>query len=707
MPNTPQVNFSFSNNNVQSSTPLLGVSYVLARTTKGQFNDPSELIRSYSQFQRIFGEEIVPDGSISNIKKALELGSILRVSRVMGAGPTSYGEAKPGTVTSSSYNIPEDDWGTSGITDAVVTPSFNVNGQVMLMFTSNYSQSTPTCKVSSEPMVFSYQGNVNGKNTWVSGYSKATFTSGSTVSVTDFTFNGINVTEPISLSVTAASEENSEVSIKLTNPKDSGSSITIVLGIKTKEMGSGIVDSIGYNLNRNFYLYTTNNGGPTNKVYLNQATGFDNNGNVPTENLLDSTLLFSYSKAGSSNVFIEPSVFQSYIDNAPNLQFVLTDVQATGDVMTQVKDTIKDLNNVVGLLRSYSNWQATITIDGADLSAPYNTSYMVINEGENGGNANDDTWYQAYKATESYNDGYQLICSHLAQYTAEDGINQISVYQRIASEVASKFEVVLYVEVPKYNEEGDVRTVDETVNWLSTNLPAIGNDKSVAYFGGGIKYYDENGALQNCDVLGSVIGLGDSSASNYGPWYSFSGMNRGVITNAVGPVIENLGGPGKIQELQKLAEWYCNLFVVKDTRNLGKQTMLWHGFTSNPRSDSEKFLSIVRLNLYLKKTLRPILESYIEEPNTWSTWAPMYYEGKVVMDDLVNRKAMSSYQWLGDQNATSYEDLQVNNEADVRQGKYHLIIKYRDIVPLQEITVDINIDAASQSVDITTSGTES
>ena len=704
MPNTPQVNFNFYNNNVQNSTPLLGVSYVLARTTKGQFNDPSELIRSYSQFQRIFGEEIVPDGSISNIKKALELGSILRVSRVMGAGPTSYGEAKPGTVTSSRYEIPKDAWGTGGIIDAVITPSFNVNGQVMLMFTSNYSQSTPTCKVSGEPMVFSYQGNVNGKNTWVSSYSKATFTSGPTVSVTDFTFGDAKVTGAISLSVTAASEENSEISIKLTNPKDSGSSITVVLGIRTKEMGSGIVDSIGYNLNRNFYLYTTNNGGPTNKIYLNQVTGFDNNGNVPTENLLDSTLLFSYSKAGSSNVFIEPSVFQSYIDNAPNLRFVLTDVQATGAIMTQVKDTIKDLNNVVGLLRSYSDWQATITIDGADLSAPYNTSYMVINEGENGGDASNDTWYQAYKATEAYNDGYQLICSHLCQY-GED-INPINIYQKIANEVANKFELVLYVEVPKYNESGDIRTVSEVTNWLKTNEPIIGNSKSVAYYAGGIKYYDEYGSLQNCDVLGSVIGLGDTSASDYGPWYSFSGMNRGVITQAQGPVMENLGGPGKVEELQQLADWYCNLFVIKDTRASGKQTMLWHGFTSNPKNDSEKLLSIVRLNLYIKKSLRPILESYLEEPNTWSTWKSMYYEGKEVMDDLVNRQAMSEYTWIGDQDATSYDDLQVNNEADVRQGKYHLVIKYKDIVPLQEITVDVVIDAANNSVNITSSSSE-
>ena len=40
MPNTPRVEFNFQNNNVQQSVPLLGVSHVMARTTKGPFNQP-------------------------------------------------------------------------------------------------------------------------------------------------------------------------------------------------------------------------------------------------------------------------------------------------------------------------------------------------------------------------------------------------------------------------------------------------------------------------------------------------------------------------------------------------------------------------------------------------------------------------------------------------------------------------------------------
>ena len=42
MPQTPRVRFNFKNLNVQSSVPLLGVINVVARTTKGPFEDPKD-----------------------------------------------------------------------------------------------------------------------------------------------------------------------------------------------------------------------------------------------------------------------------------------------------------------------------------------------------------------------------------------------------------------------------------------------------------------------------------------------------------------------------------------------------------------------------------------------------------------------------------------------------------------------------------------
>lgn len=624
MPNTPRVEFNFQNNNVQQSVPLLGVSHVMARTTKGPFNQPDEVFSTYTQFQRVYGEEIVPDDSISNIMKAFEIGSKIRVSRVAGAETTvAKGQAKTYTFSSTT-----------------------------------------------------------GK--------------GSTGSQT-------------------------KITIKLEDP-NSDDTISMILNINTKEAGSPILDDTGYGLNRNFYGRFYAQEGPTTKIYFQQFKAYTTIDNDPdgehdyqmqiaAEDIISTNQFFSGSKAGSSSVFVESQVLQDFINNTPNIELVLASDESTASFDDEFNNKLKaqGINGVVSTLASYSNWQGSVLFDNTAISTA-SSPLVIINEGDNGGKSSAATWVEAYEALKGYSDGYQLIASHIHQNdmvkakSSGPGVDPDpngwkSAYVEIAKDVVANFETVLYVEVPKYDSEGKVQTPDGIINQLETLVPQIGYAKNIAYFAGGIKYYDANGALQSCDLLGSVIGLGDASASQYGPWYSFSGMNRGVIASALGPVTENLGGPSKIEELQKLAEWYCNLFVIKDTRTQGKRTMLWHGFTSNPKSDSEKFLSIVRLNLYLKKNLRPILESYLEEPNTWSTWQSIYYEAKKILDDLIGT-AITEYTWMGDQDAQSYGDLVVNNEADVRQGKYHIILKYKEIVPLQEVTMDIVIDSVSKDVNI-------
>lgn len=612
MPNTPRVNFDFQNNNVQASVPLLGVSHVVARTTRGKFNDPSELITSWAQFQRIFGDEIVPDGSISNIKKALEIGSMLRVSRVAGAEDLAYGEAK------------------------------------------------------------------------------------------------IYVKDQESEEATKAT-----LQITLTNPDDNTQQIYMTVEIKTKEAGSPVLDNTGYGLNRDFYIKLALNGGPNYQVNFIQFKGMppEEGAAIPTADILATNMLFAGAKLGASP-FVEPSVLQDFVSSVPNIELVFKSASASAALPggTEIAARIKTVNDIIATLRTYSNWYGKVSLGSNDIVAGKDY-YMVINEGSDGGKPSAQTWRDAYEATKDYNDAYQLILSHIAQYTqadlfddaSENGITVESILTYVGKDVTKNFEEILYVEVPKYQADGSTpRQKKEIIDWMNTNMNAIGPSKSIAYFAGGIKYYDENGALQNNDVLGTVIGLGDVSASNYGPWYSFSGMNRGVVSDAMGPVMDNLGSPSRVEDLQELAEWYVNLFVIKDTRTQGKRTMLWHGFTSNPKNDSEKFLAITRLNLYIKKNIRPIIESYIEEPNIWDTWKKIYLEGKEVMDNLKDNNAISSYQWLGDQDAQSYQDFQVNNEADVRQGKYKIILKYKDIVPMQEITIVVAIDAASKEISITT-----
>lgn len=605
MPQTPKVSFKFENQNVQSSVPQLGIVNVVARTTKGPFEDPSELITSPSHFARVFGSEIVPDGSVSNILKALELGAKVRVSRVAGIG-ASYGWAKPLTVNPAVMSAPSLD----------------------------------------------------------------------------------------------VPDGSSVITVTISDPSNEANSLAMNMAIRTREAGSPILDNTGNNLNRPFYLKLNVVSEPTLRASIIQYGNKDSETSLPTtDSVLAETLLFS-ANTGSSNPSINVDTLQNFIDNAPNITLVaIPGKEGDGKgSMTEIATGIQSIEDIISTLRQFSKWNSAITVgsiaSSVVTSEEPNTEniYMECSEGSAGTTPTQAEWLSAYQASKQYYEAYEVILSHIHQHLPDD---YTALYKSVAEDVHSSFENVLYIEVPKYAPGTRTpATVEETLSALKTLVQTIGPNKEVAYFGGGIKYYDGNGALQKCDVLGSVVGLSCIAASNYGPWYSFSGMNRGVISSAMGPVMKNLGGPSDIETLNQFAQWYMNLFVIKDTRTQGKRTMLWHGFTSNPIDNSEKFLSIVRLNLYIKKNIRPILESYIEEPNTFETWKRIYYEGKEIMDDLLNSSAITSYEWLGDQDAQSYSDLQINNEADVRQGKYQIKLKYNEVVPMQDISMDVIIDMA-------------
>jgi hypothetical protein len=582
---------------------------MVAMTTKGPFEDPSDLISSPYQFTRIFGSEIVPDGSVSNIMKALEMGAKVRVSRVAGKG-ASYGWAKPMTVTPAAAAL-----------------------------------SVPSTEV------------IDG---------------------------------------------SAIISIVISDPSGAENSLTMNMAIRTREAGSPVLDNTGVNLNRPFYLKLNVSTEPTLRASIIQYGARDEKTSIPTyDSILNETLFFSAVSANTTDGVTTPSInvntLQNFLDNVPNITFeAIQGKEGDGQgTMKTLATGIQTMEDIVSILRQFSNWNSTIMI-GKIASGTVDTNevsdtnvYMECSEGTVGTDPGKDEWISAYNASKVYYEAYSVVLSHIHQHLD----NYIEVYTEVANDVHTTFENMLYVEVPKYAAGTRTpATVDETLTALKTMVQTIGPKKEVAYFGGGIKYYNENGSLQKCDVLGSVAGLDATCASTYGTWYSFSGMNRGVIASALGPVMKNLGGPAEIDTLNEFAQWYMNLFVIKNTRTQGQRTMLWHGFTSNPVDDSEKFISIVRLNLYLKKNLRPILESYIEEPNTFETWKRIYYEAKDILDDLQTRNAITSYEWLGDQDAQSYEDLQVNNEADVRQGKYKAKLKYHEVVPMQDIEMDVIID---------------
>lgn len=589
---SPRTDFTFTNNNVNEEAPALGVSHVVARTSKGPFCDPSTLIRNPTQFRKIFGSEIVPDGSISNIERALSLGSLLRISRVKGAGDVAFGFAK-------TYNID----------------------------------------------------------------------------------TGVGGTEPV------------DIHIKLQNPMVTTENIDLQLKIVTKEAGSSIVDPNSNNADANFYLeLSVDKSTPLSQYYLKQFKAFDANDNVDSNTIISKDLLFKATGLmdGSAPIMVSPDTFVEFINHTPNITLELISCTTSiGDLATSVTN----IEHVISVLQTYKDWYGTI-LGGAIAIDTATPQYFIINEGDNGGTSTKAEWLEAYESTLDYTENYQTILSHIHQHIPND---YTEVYKNVMDIASRVFEHMVYIEVPKYNESGEVMTQTEIISKANTMVSTIGYHKNSAYYCGGIKLYNQNGALKPCDVLGTVLGLGDKSAASFGPYYSFAGPNRGIVFDGLGPVISNLGSPAKYNELNELAAAKLNLFVIKDTTSSGKRTMLWHNFTSTFMDSSDKFISAVKLQLFLKKNLRPLIEKRYEEPNTFAMWKSLYYEAKPLMDSLLGI-SYTEYNWAGDQFATKYSDLVINNEADVRAGKYKLRIGYRDIVTLQIVEVDVVIEKASKSI---------
>lgn len=574
MPKSPNVNFTIENNNVEQTTPQLGISMVLARTQKGPFMDPSKVITSITEFKREFGAEIVPDGSSSNIEKALSLGSKLRIIRVPGAGYYK------GYLFNTNTEVP---------TPAAVAKPTNV----LTIGTD-----------ASHKVVIGF---------WTKTY--------------DQTFNGVSTFD-----VRFYRSDN-----------------TIFYEVKGK--GQDVV--------------------------------------------LESGPVFTYKNADSLNkTSVDYLQLNNFLRNSNYLEAVvnsstITDVSSIDHLINYLAKVVDGSTNTLGVV--------DIATKG-DLSSGTKEWTCEAVPGSSGTNPTMSNWEAAAESIRDYSDMYQVICSHIHQHLSSAS-DQYAVHKYIKQIAEETQDFMYYIEVPKYKSgTTDPKSKDEIIDWRDSCVGTIGNSMWVAYFAAGIKYFNDYGVLDNSDVLGSIIGLGDTTASKYGPWLSFSGMNRGLLTDAHGPVSPNYGSAGRYNDLNELAGKSINMIVIRDTANLGKQTMLWHGFTSQVKQDSFKFISIVRLVLYLKKFLRPILESYIEEPNIWSTWNDIYFRVKPELDRLVEVNAMSEYTWNGDQFATSYSDLVINNEADVRQGKYKVVLKFKDVVPMQEINITLSIDSAANVV---------
>lgn len=238
---------------------------------------------------------------------------------------------------------------------------------------------------------------------------------------------------------------------------------------------------------------------------------------------------------------------------------------------------------------------------------------------------------------------------------------------------------------------GHIDNSNNTATLINTERDSWNIDNIYsAFFGGGLKVLDPSYNVErNISELGDVFGLAAYSDNVAHEWYSFAGINRGVIRNAIG-VVNNFGTPALQADLNLIANHQVNMVVAN-----GGMIYLSGNFTATYSLSPTSFINAVRLLIFMKKSMGPLLKRYLEQPADIPTFKAIFRGVEPFLDMLVAQRALFSYVWDGDQFISKIEDVVVNNLTDLQNGKYKVKLYIKIIPSLQEIAVEIVITALS------------
>lgn len=363
-----------------------------------------------------------------------------------------------------------------------------------------------------------------------------------------------------------------------------------------------------------------------------------------------------------------------------DLVITFTGKQGMDEVYRNLKITDNKVNDYLNRVELESRLVDVSYLDISDLVGQVRPSDGQW-EFENGSNGDpvvaddyigDDQYYTGFHALDNYDDFYEI---------AVLGKTDNAIHTAGANYVDAREDAIYIAYLPN-----NLRTASDIIAARkATNI----DSKNVEFYAGGLKVRDTQGNIEEIDATGDILGLAAYTDFNYGEWFSKAGPQRGVIPDALG-VVNNFGSIGRKADLQALANHQINVVI-----NRNGKTMLWGNFTAQLALSGKSYASIRKLSLYIQKALRPVCESIIEEPNEPGTWLGLFQQVSPFLDSLTKEKrALFSYTWAGDQYANSLDELQINNELDVRNGKYVVDLSITEINSLQDFTINIISTAA-------------
>lgn len=243
------------------------------------------------------------------------------------------------------------------------------------------------------------------------------------------------------------------------------SGVTYSLGLVTKGYGDPIGSTDSFQVG--FYKQA-------NTLYYKIYSG---NGQV-----LEQGPVITYKTADENNdTSVDYLALSAFAKNSEYIKPVVVAGSSFENLIKWLTDSVDGTKNAV-----------TLTVGGAAPTEDEKKFTGTI--GSAGSTPTADEWIASLDFVKDYTDFYQLFISHISQHLIADS-DVLKVYKAAADMAKELMEWVLYIEVPKhlthYTQGTQARDYKAQVTWVQTCLGTVGNSKYIAYFGGGLKYYNE------------------------------------------------------------------------------------------------------------------------------------------------------------------------------------------------------------------------
>lgn len=247
-------------------------------------------------------------------------------------------------------------------------------------------------------------------------------------------------------------------------------------------------------------------------------------------------------------------------------------------------------------------------------------------------------------------------------------------------------------------QRGDIMALFELDPSLSPSAAAtaaaalalpIGSSFIACYWGSWVNAWspEDNAVVQGSvltDVM-SVFSYGDTITGN--KYRAPAGSTRGLIPN-VESFAFNMLSPAEGVNADLLVQAGIN--IVGDHKSFGP--VVWGAQTMNQKNSALDAINVRRMLFWLRDQFQPIFDGELFEPMDPLSWLNAYNQAKPILQSLVAARAISAWQYTGDQNASTIAAATYNKPLDLANGLYKALI---NLVPTGYIsainfTVEVN-----------------